>query len=60
MKKGAEGIGTSCAAASPNVGFSATYYKSTPPTGGCDPNPTAPATFTGTLTFGDQRTVCCQ
>jgi len=56
---GAEGIGSSCAALAPDMAFTATHYMATPPTGGCGV-PTAPATAGGTLTFANDRTVCCQ
>jgi hypothetical protein len=37
-----------------------TYFKSTPPAGGCNTTPTTPATFGGALTLADERTVCCK
>ena len=53
-------IGTSCAGAAPTSVFVASHFKSTPPTGGCSGTPAAPAVPGGTLTFTDQRTLCCK
>ncbi|HEY8078967.1 MAG TPA: hypothetical protein VIF62_32770 [Labilithrix sp.] len=54
-----EGIATTCVALSDSSGFSAAFYSATPPTGGCGA-PTSPATVSGTLSFTDERTVCCK
>lgn len=52
-------VASVCAATS-DSNFTATHFKSTPPQGGCSgTTPTAPAT-PGTLTFTDERTVCCK
>lgn len=55
---GAEGIDSACDGLDPDEGFTATHYESTPPSGGCG-MPTSPGTAGGTLTFVDERTVCC-
>lgn len=56
---GAESIGTVCAAGAPDSNFTATHFKTTPPVGGCGV-PATPAAPAGTLSFTDERTVCCR
>lgn len=56
---GAENIGAACATSQPDTGFTATHYKTTPPTGGCG-TPATPATAAGGLSFTGERTVCCR
>ena len=55
---GAENIDGACDGLIPDQAFTATHFKATPPSGGCG-MPTSPGTGAGTLTFVDERTVCC-
>jgi hypothetical protein len=55
---GAVDIGSKCAATS-DSNFTATHFKSTPPSGGCATAMKTPP-VPGTLTFTDTRTVCCK
>lgn len=55
----ADNIGATCAALSPSSGFTATHFKSTPPSGGCGA-PTSQGVVTGGVAFTNERTVCCK
>lgn len=55
-----DGIGTSCDQLNPDSNFNATFFKSTPPTGGGCAPPSTPGTPTGTAAFTNERTVCCR
>ena len=59
MFKNADGITSTCDALAPSSGFTATHFKSTPPTGGCG-SPTSQGTVTGDVSFVNERTVCCK
>ncbi len=56
----ADNIDTSCNPLAPASGFTATFFKSTPPTGGGCGAPTSQGTATGGVTFTNERTVCCR
>jgi hypothetical protein len=57
---GAEDITGACSPAAPSSGFTATHYKSTPPTGGGCGAPTNQGTAAGTVDFQNERTICCK
>jgi hypothetical protein len=56
----ATGITTSCNNLNPDSNFTATSFKSTPPTGGGCGALTNPGTVTGGVSFINERTVCCR
>jgi hypothetical protein len=53
-----DAITSSCNALTPDQGFTAAFFKSTPPSGGCGA-PTAQGAVSGGLTFANERTICC-
>jgi hypothetical protein len=57
---GAEGISGACNALSPDSAFTATHFKSTPPSGGGCGAPTNQGAATGTVDFESERTICCK
>jgi hypothetical protein len=57
--KHADNIETSCSTLGPDATFTATFFKSTPPSGGCGAL-TNQGTVTGGVTFTNERTVCCR
>jgi hypothetical protein len=59
-QKGAENITGACNPASPDSAFTATHYKSTPPTGGGCGAPTTQGLAAGSVAFQDERTICCK
>jgi hypothetical protein len=56
----ADNIGTACNPLAPGSNFTATFFKSTPPTGGGCGVPTGQGNVTGGVTFTNERTVCCR
>jgi hypothetical protein len=56
----AVGITSSCNTLAPSSNFTATFFKSTPPTGGGCGALTNQGTMTGGVSFVDERTVCCR
>lgn len=57
--KNADNVGETCNALAPSSAFTATYFKSTKPAGGCAA-PTAQGTVTGAVSFTNERTICCK
>jgi len=59
MSRHADDIGATCNDLAPSSSFTATHFESKAPTGGCAA-PTANGTVTGTVSFTNERTVCCK
>jgi hypothetical protein len=56
----ADNITTNCAQLDPDSNFTATFFKSTPPSGSGCGTPTSQGVVTGGVLFTNERTVCCK